>query len=564
MEEATTPTTTGAGTGARVVFHLLTAPDREETAAATDVLSRAGVAYADLRPPGAPAAGDDILTGTATTAALADAVAALRHRFRHGIAVRPAGPADVVVRSDPRVEQGQIVIRKPRRDVPVRDAAALCSALNGLLAQGAPDPDPLPYPPSVMFRDDQSAELAAEATRLARVLTDPDFVVGADPTGTLLDNPRQLADISGGSRRLLDLLLLVHAFSRTDDGDHRARDLRIPGLDEARRAASTVEVFVQPSTEPESRVLAHPLTDGRQGFVIALPAQTAELMANISWTLPTLFTATAKAAPAPAAPGSRTFDRDRTWADIDATVASYLRSWRPPRAAALLPPRPLIPMALPKDESRYGPTDPRVVFDACSLFLIARELTPILQGRLGNGAEPPLVSFTAGLPREARLETQADCAAYVHTMNALILGAGEDGPYRPDFDNIRRHLHPGRPSRSGRTRRLEEQARHDATVVLACMNRTTEAMLSYYAVVDLYAALARARHDGALARRLEAIGDRRETVCAYMLWVKEHALPEAWGLRTRLAGEEDGWERLREYVRHAQRDLVPTLAGRAG
>ncbi|MFF8990350.1 hypothetical protein ACF09H_10465 [Streptomyces sp. NPDC014983] len=562
MGETTTPTPVGADTGARVVFHLLAASDREETGAARDVLGRAGVTYAELRPPGANAPGDDVLTGTATCAALADVVAALRHLFRYGIAVRLAGPSDVVVRSDPRVEHGQIVFRKPRRDVPVRDARALRSALNGLLAQGAPDPDPFPYPPSVMFRGHQSAELAAEATRLARVFTDPDFVSGADPTGGLLDNPEKLADVSRRPRRLLDLLLLAHAFARTDDGDHRVPDLRVPGMDEARRVASTVEVFVQPSTDPQSRVLTRPLADGRPGFVIGLPPQTGELMANISWALPTLFARPGAVASDAAGPGTFTADRDRTWADVDATVASYLRSWRPPRAAVLLPPRPLIPMAMPEGERPYGPGDPYVVFDACALFLIARELAPILQGRLGPGAaEPPLVPFTAGLPREVRLETQADCAAYVHTMNALIMGAGEDGPLVPDFDNIRRHFHHGRPSRFGRTRRLEEQARHEAEVVLACMNRTTEAVLSYYAVVDVFAALARARRDGALARRLEAIGDRRETVCGYMLWVKEHGLPEAWGLRTRLTGEEDGWERVREYVRHVQRHLVPTLVG---
>ncbi|MGW0947841.1 hypothetical protein ACWD4O_35540 [Streptomyces sp. NPDC002623] len=564
MGEATTPKAIGDDTGTQVVFHLFAASDREETGAARDVLSRAGVAYADLRPPGADAPVDDVLTGTATVAALADAVSALRHLFRYGIAVRPAGPTDVVVRSDPRIEHGQIVIRKPRRDVPVRDTRALRSALNGLLAQGAPDPAPLPYPPSIMFRDHQSAELGAEATRLARVFTDPDFVSGADPTGTMLDNLEKLADVSGKPRRLLDLLLLAHAFSPTDDGDHRVRDLRMPGLDEVRRVASTVEVFVQPSTDPESRVLARPLADGRQGFVIGLSPQTSELMANLSWALPTLFAVTDEAVSDASDPDSFTPDRDSTWADVDTTVASYLRSWRPARAATLLPPRPLIPMAMPEGEIPYGSGDPYLVFDACNLFLIARELTPILQGRLGNGAEPPLMPFTAGLPREVRLATQADCAAYVHTMNALILGAGEDAPFVPDFDNIRRHFHHGRPSRFGRTRRLEEQARYEAGVVLACMNRTTEAVLSYYAVVDMFAALARARRDGALARRLEAIGERREAVCGYMLWIKERELPETWGLRTRREGEENGWERVREYVRHAQRHLVSTLVESSG
>ncbi|MFF0009771.1 hypothetical protein ACFYQT_41025 [Streptomyces tibetensis] len=554
-----TPTAFGADGEARVVFHLFAASDRKEADAARDVLRRADVTYVDLRPLGANAPGDDVLTGTATTTALVNIVTALRHLFRYGIAVRVAGPTDVVVQSDSRIGHGQVVVRGPRHDVLAEDAGALRSALDGPLTQMVPDLAPLPYPPSVLFHGYQSAELAAEATRLARVFTDPDFISGADPTGTVLDDPEMLADVSSRPRNLLDLLLLAYGLSRTDGGDHRVRDPRLPGPDAVRRVAATVEVFVQPSTDPESRVLARSLADGRQGFVIGLPPQVAELMANISWALPALFAIPGTEAFGTSELASGTTDGDRRWADIDATVASYLRSWRPPRAATLLPPRPLIPMAMPQDESRYGPGDPYMVFDACTLFLIARELTPILEGRYGGGAEPPLAPFTAGLPREMRLGTHADCAAYVHTMNALILGAGEDGPFVPDFDNIRRHFHHGRPGRLRRTRQREERARREAGVVLACLNRTTEAVLSYYAVVDMLAALARARRDGDLARRLEAIGGRREAVCRYMLWVKEQALPEDWGLRTRLVGEEDGWERAWEYVRHVQRHLVPSL-----
>ncbi|MFH0173086.1 hypothetical protein [Streptomyces cacaoi] len=569
------------------VFHLFTVPVRKETEAAQEVLRAAGVDHTALHASGGASRAEVVLTGTAGTDILAEVVAALRHRLRHGVVVRRAGPGDIVVRSDPGVAHGVIVIRGPHRDVEARDAAGLRRALNIVLAEepgrppggspgrswdrspggpggpgrtggsgGSGDLVPGPYAPSVLFRESQDPALAAEAIRLSRVFADPDFVRGAQPGRDLLEDLSALAEIAAKPRVLLDLLLLAHAFSRTDGGDHRVSELRLPGMDDARRLASTVEVFVQPSTDPEARTLTRPLPDGRRGFLIGVPPQTGELMANLSWVLPTLFQVAEDGGGGSAAP-----DRERVWADVDGSVASYLRSWRPGRGATLLPPLPLIPMTMPDGEVRHGPGDPFMVFDACTLFLMARELVPILNGNLDGEAAAgfPLPPFTAGLPREVRRELAADCGAYTLTMNALVLATGEDGPFPPDIGNVKRHFHAGRLSRFGRTRRLEEQARHDAGLLLRSVHRTTEAVLSYYAVVDMFAALARARGDGLLARHLEAIADRREAVCAYMLFVKRTELLADWGVRTWRDGEEEGWERLWEYVRHAQRHLVPLL-----
>ncbi|MEV1063822.1 hypothetical protein [Streptomyces sp. NPDC050263] len=554
-------------------FHLFTVPVRQETEAAQDLLRAAGLEHTALHTSGGAARAEVVLTGTAPADALAEVVAALRHRLRHGVVVRRAGPRDVVVRSDPGVAHGRILVRRPHRDVEVRDAAGLRGALNIVLAEGAqPSPQrsdaaaPGPYARSRLFEGEQNRALAAEAIRLARVFADPDFVRGAQPVGAgstrdLLEDLSALAGIAEKPRVLLDLLLLAHACSRTDDGDHRKGELRLPGMGEARRLARTVEVFVQPSTEPEARTLTRPLPDGRRERLIGVPPQASELMANLSWALPTLYGVVEGGGDI----GSAAPDRERVWADVDGSVASYLRSWRPGRGAVLLPPRPLIPMTMPEGEVRHGSGDPFVVFDACNLFLIARELVPILYGRPDDegGVRFPLPPFTAGLPREVRRELAADCEAYVLTMNALVLASGENGPHVPDFDNIRRHFHGGRPSRFGRTRRLEEQARHDAEGLLRSMHRATEAVLCYFAVMDMFAALARVRGDSVLARHLEAVADRRETVCAYMLEVKRNGLPKDWGLRTWREGEEDGWERLRDYVRHVQQHLVPLL-GDAG
>ncbi|WP_143098955.1 hypothetical protein [Streptomyces sp. yr375] len=411
--------------------------------------------------------------------------------------------------------------------------------------------------------------MAAEAIRLSRVFAEPDFVRGADPgrARDLLDDPSALVEIASRPRVLLDLLLLAHAFARTDDGDPRASELRVPGLGEAERLAAAVEVFVQPSTDPETRTLVRPLPGGGRGFLIGVPPQTAELMANLSWVLPALFLVGEGEGEGGGGGedgiGSVALDRERIWTDVDGSIASYLRSWRPARGATLLPPRPLIPMAMPEGEVRHGPGDPFMAFDACTLFLMAREFVPVCYRKLDDeaGTGFPLPPFTAGLPREVRRELAADCGAYILTMNALVIGASEneDGPGVLDIGNVKRHFHTGRLSRFGRTRRLEEQARRDGSLLLRCVHRTTEAVLCYYAVVDMFAALARARGDGPLARHLEGIADRREAVCAYMLWVKRHALPPDWGLRTWRDGEEEGWERLQEYVRHVQRYVIPRL-----
>lgn len=296
------------------VFHLFTVPVRKETEAAQEVLRAAGVDHTALHPSGGTSQAEVVLTGTATTDTLAEVVATLRHRLRHGVVVRRAGPRDLVVRSDPAVAHGLILVRRPHRDVEIRDAAGLRRALNIVLADGpdqsgtatpgpdpegspSPDsntsPDPGPFAPSILFRAAQNTALAADAIRLSRVFADPDFVRGAHPDRDrdLLDDPAALVEIASRPRVLLDLLLFAHAFSRTDDGDPHASELRVPGLGEVEQLASTVEVFVQPSTDPETRTLVRPLPDGGRGFLIGVPPQTAELMANLSWVLPALFLA---------------------------------------------------------------------------------------------------------------------------------------------------------------------------------------------------------------------------------------------------------------------------------
>ncbi|WP_190111041.1 hypothetical protein [Streptomyces cinnamoneus] len=527
------------------------------------VLLAAGVESTLLEPPGSDFHAEVVRTASMTPTTLATVVVALRQRLRHGITVRVATPSDVVVRCDADVAQGLMVIRGQNGgDTEIGDAASVPGVLGAALVQET-DPSivalPGSYAPSLLFETEQNVALASEAIRMARVFADPDFVHGAQPTRDLLDDPAALTAVAERPRVLLDLLLLAHAFSRTDDGDPEVSQLRLPGMEEARRLASVVEVFVLPSTDPEARVLVRPLPGGGQGFLIGVPPLAAELMANLCWAMPVLFSVADESY----GTGGTSPDRERLWSDLDSSVASYLRSWRPGRATTtLLPPQPLIPMTMPPGEIPHGPGDPFMVFDACGLFLIARALAPILSGRLGEQADSsPLPPFTAGLPRAVGREVMADSSGYVLTTNALILDSSERAPCMPDIGNVRRHFHGERPSRFGRTRRLQQQARRDGMLMLRSVDRATEALLSYYAVADIIAALARARGDSALARHLESIADRRETVCAYASWVKQHGFPESWGLCTWREGEEEQWEHFQAYVRHVQQHLVPAIVG---
>ncbi|MFD4830651.1 hypothetical protein ACFWPV_12475 [Streptomyces uncialis] len=530
-----------------VRFHLFTGPLPSGRSAAA-ALRASGIAFTSLQPEVGDIPVEGLLAGECGLPLLAEALLALRNEVRHGLVVHPVGPDGLVIRNDSTVAQGLIMVQRGHRAAGTRDAAGLRHALSLTLAEAAETavrPYAAPFAASVLFAGTQNTELAAEAARLTAVFADPDFVRRADPTGDLLADPRQVAEVNSGPRKLLDMLLLTHGMSPHG------------GMAAAAEIASKVEVFLQLSTAAEGRTLSQPLVDGGRGFCLGLPAITSEMMANLSWALPTLFSVVS---------GQEIRDQEqeraRAWSEIDVCLASYLRSRRPRRSSApLSPPQPLIPMSMPDGVSAYGSGDPFVVFNACNLFLLARELVPILSGGpSGDGPDASLPLFTADLPRDVRREVQADCAAYMITINALIVQSGREGPYVPDFDNIARHLRVGRTPFFGRTRHLRERARRDADLLTRCMHRTTEALLSYYAIAGIFAATARADGQSLLARQLEAVAERRETVCEYVLRIKREQLPQAWGFRTWDELEETHWQGVQEYVRHVQLDVVPGMA----
>ncbi|MFD3469732.1 hypothetical protein ACFWWM_25820 [Streptomyces sp. NPDC058682] len=528
-----------------------------EKDAAEAVLRAFGVTYVHLRPESSSPGAEGVLTGAAEESGLLQVLLALLHDLRHGLFVCRNGPEELVIRSTDTVGQGRIVLRTGDGDIEVRDAEGLGGALRAMLWVGPVRRAAPSYAASTMFAETQNRELAAEAVRLMRVFADPDYLRRADPGGgDLLSDPRRLVERNSLPRHLLDLLLLTHAMSPAAAGPG-PRATHHAGMATAAEIASKVEVFVAPSAAVESGTLSRPLPDGGTGFLIALPAMASEVMANLAWVLPTLF-ALAPGAGFP--PDGQ--DLSGAWDALDDSLASYLASRRPRRSTApLRAPRPVIPMTMPGTATPNGADDPSAVFEASSLFLIARELVPILDG--GSRAGVPGIRLplsTAGLPEETRLGVWADREAYALTISALIVGSGEQGPYVPDFDNIKRSLRPGRLPSFGRSARLRERARHDADLLLRCMNRATEVLLSYYAVADVFGAAARADGQSLLARRLEAVAARRERVCAHVLRTKREHLPGAWGIQTWHEQEEAQWRAVQEYVRHVQLDVVPLIA----
>ncbi|MFI8763770.1 hypothetical protein ACIGN6_02485 [Streptomyces sp. NPDC053792] len=535
-----------------VRFHFFTGVLAREREAVEAALRASGIVFTSLQPEADAPCVEGLLTGTSEGALLARTLLALRDALRQGLLVRSSGPDELVIRNDGQVPQGLVLVRLRSRALRARDAAGLHGALSDALEEAARTAvvrEGAPYAASAMFDGAQNTELAGQAVRLMRVFADPDFVGRADPNSDRLADPARLAAANSGPRDVLDMLLLAHGMSPA------------VGMTAAAEVASRVEVFLLLSTAVESRRLTLPLSGGDGGFALGLPAITSEMMANLSWVIPALIgLACGQESWGGPRDGARGPRRHEMWSEVDDCLASYLRNRRPRHSSEPLPaPRPLIPMSMPDGEAPYGPGDPFVVFNACNMFLLARELVPLLPDR-SEGGVGAFESFLApGLPREVRQEVWTDCKAYMLTMNALILRSGDREPYIPDFDNIERHLQPRAGSVFARNRRLHERAQQDADLLVRCMHRTTEALLSYYAVADILAASARADGLTGLARGLEAVAERREPVCEFVLGIKRRHLPRAWGFRTWHEDEEAHWQALQEYVRHVQLDVVPGM-----
>ncbi|WP_432106207.1 hypothetical protein [Streptomyces sp. bgisy091] len=415
------------------------------------------------------------------------------------------------------------------------------------------------YNRSRLFAEHQDVGLAAEAIELARVFADMTFIRAANPDSELLRDWTRYADFNARIRHALDGLLLAYAVTPAADGP-------LHGFGEAQRLAGQVEAFILASPALECQVFEHPTQGGGPGFVIALSAFASDLMANLSWALPTLYHAYRAGEETPTDRRSleefmRRYgpaqDRLRK---LDRSVASYLGGWES-RDARLRTPISILPTdddGSPEGAAAFA--EAKATHAACQTFLLAHELSHITQNHFSAEAmlpAPPPGSFLAELPEEIRREVEADCAAFTLTMNALIVREGHD-PRIPDFSALRKTGLMSRllriPGRKGR----QEQARRDARMLLDNVNRATEACLSFYAVTELLATVARQRGNEAQAQRFDKVSERKDPVRGYVQWVRE-GLEQTWGVSMWHPDEALGWRYLDQHIDHLTHTLVPTL-----
>ncbi|MGW6571574.1 hypothetical protein ACWGAN_05280 [Streptomyces sp. NPDC054945] len=418
------------------------------------------------------------------------------------------------------------------------------------------------YNRSWLFAEHQDVGLAAEAIKLARVFADMTFIRAANPDSEWLRDWSRYADFNARIRHALDGLLLAYAVTPGADGT-------LHGFDGAQRMAGQVEAFILASPALECQVFEHPTRGSGPGYVIALSAFASDLMATVSWALPTLYHAYRAGEETPTDLRSlEEFMRRYAPArdalrDLDRAVASYLGVWES-RDARLRTPISILPTV--DDGSPEGAAalaEAKATHTACQTFLLAHEFSHVTQDHFSPEAirpDLPPGSFLAELSEETRCEVEADCAAFTLTMNTLIVTEGDD-PRIPDFAALKKTRLTSRPSRIPGRRRRQEQARKDVRTLVDNVNRATEACLSFYAVTELLAAVARQRGNEAQARRFDKVSERRDPVRGYVQWVRE-GLEETWGVSMWHPDEARRWAYLDQHIDHLTHTLVPTL-GRA-
>lgn len=416
------------------------------------------------------------------------------------------------------------------------------------------------YNRSWFFSAHQDVGLAAEAIKLARVFADRNFLTAVDPDHIWLKDWSEYAKANTRTRHLLDGLLLAHAFSPD------AENGEVPGFAQGAEMAGRVEAFFLPSTALECQVFEHTTREGHEGYVIALSGYASDLMAVISWALPTvhLWYRSRDTTPTDAA-SLREFVAEygpmkKAVEEMDDSIASYFRLWAR-KDGLLTAPTSILPT------SRDGTPDGDAAFEeaesthaACQTFLLAHEFSHILQDHFSLDEQPraePPDSFLSQFPDGVRQEVAADCAAFTLTMNSLIIRDG-DSPSIPDFAALlktprssRRSLLPGR-------RRRQESAERDRRTLRRCAVLASDACVSFFAVVDLLAAVARQYGDEASAARYDAVSARKDTVRGYVRWVREGLVHE-WGSPMWHPEEDRQWADLDEHVEQLVTTLVPAL-----
>ncbi|MEU8545378.1 hypothetical protein AB0C52_36190 [Streptomyces sp. NPDC048717] len=417
-------------------------------------------------------------------------------------------------------------------------------------------PEPDDYVSSHLFPADQNVELAREAMLLSVAFADVSFLRVAGPD--LPYNITRAAERNRPVRDALDNALKGFAFSPRLDGP-------APGWGPAQDLAARVEAFSYPSTASECRVIDYSTASGNPQYLVAVSAFVQEFMSQFMWGIPAMRRRYAT-------------DRDEreVMADliefyglgrefyahpyvVDATelrkldecIDSYLRVWVTNGKVS----SPLMHVIPSNDEWMAEAGD---IHAACAAFLMAHELQHIQGGHfMESSGEVLPARLVHRVPDSIRNEVECDCAAFTCTLHSLLTRDVDriDHSHILDFRLFKEARPFGRTRLFPRARWRQRVARESVYTFTHRVQQAVEAVLSFYAAMEILAAMARQDRRVEEAERLERVAERREYVEDYVAWKLEE-IGNDWGFPVWDRIEADAFRHVDTYVNHVKENLV--------
>ncbi|MFE7046611.1 hypothetical protein ACFU9X_46825, partial [Streptomyces atratus] len=419
-------------------------------------------------------------------------------------------------------------------------------------------PEAVEYVLSSLFPADQNVELAKEAMLLSVAFADVPFLRVAGPD--LPYNATRAMERNRPVRDALDNALKGFAFSPRHDGP-------APGWQTAQDLAARVEAFSYPAIAAECRVIDYSTVDDDPKYIIAVSAFVQEFMSHFMWAIPAMRRHYAS-------------DRDereimadlikfhglgrefyahpyvvdaRELRKLDECIDSYLRVWVTNGKVS----SPLMHVIPSNEEWVAEASD---IYTVCSTFLLAHELQHIQGGHfMESSGEALPVWLARRVPDSIRNEVECDCMAFNCTLHSLLRRSVDriDHSHILDFRLFREARPFGRTRLFPRARRRQRIARESVYTLAHRVQQAVEAVLSFYAAMDLLAAMARQDRRLEEAERLECVMERREYVQDYVAWTLEE-IGKDWGFPIWDRIEADAFRHVETYVNHVKGTFIKT------
>lgn len=361
-----------------------------------------------------------------------------------------------------------------------------------------PEDRELPDPGrSILFREEQNPELAAEAREMSLAFADSSYLRWLSGE----EDPHRAWEMYFDSTQR-QVRLLLDGLLASFPPEERGRALELAG---------SVEAFCLPSDAVESRVFENP--GSATGFLIGISPLMVQLNAEISWGMSTAH----PYAPETLPPGweAATMHAQETLA---LTLSRYVRAVEGMGEAPV--PMSMVVMAMERIPRADG-RGPRDHWDAALAFALTHELAHIRNGDLlpaqNRQAAALILESLAPLLRispEENEELAADastitaCFNYLLTMRGLA-GKSLVGVWRPR-------------KRRKQQEELTLTAWHSA-------RRATEACEAYYTAVAILSDIAFRRGDDDAASRLDTTAMRLPHLQQYVQRMREDVLADAYG-----------------------------------